>query len=201
MDAMGPAGEASDITVQLRRWNRGEPGAYDSVVALVYQRLLSIATGLSARDSHATSPAALVNEAYLRLRQLQRMEWKDRNHFFSFAATQMRRILIERARSRMAAKREGRRGRVELSPDMIWTELPPPALLDLDAALDGLAGTDPELLRLVELRYLMGYSVPEVCELTGLSDTTVERHLRFARAWLSARLNERQESSEALPPA
>ena len=180
----------ADITSLLRRWNRGESGAYDQLVASVYQRLLSIATGLSARDSHATSPAALVNEAYLRLRQLQRMEWKDRNHFFSFAATQMRRILIERARNRMAAKREGRRGRVELSPEMIWTELPPPAILDLDAALTSLSESDPDLLRLVELRYLMGYSVPELCELTGLSDATIERHLRFARAWLSTRLND-----------
>src|SRR5215467_7443470 len=181
--------DPADITLLLRRWNRGDPGAYDQLVSAVYQRLLSIATGLSARDSHATSPAALVNEAYLRLRNLQRMDWKDRNHFFSFAATQMRRILIERARNRMAAKREGRRGRVELSPEMVWTELPPPAVLDLDTALDGLAETDPDLLRLVELRYLMGYSVPELCELTGLSDATIERHLRFARAWLSTRLN------------
>jgi RNA polymerase sigma factor (TIGR02999 family) len=101
----------------------------------------------------------------------------------------MRRILIERARNRMAAKREGRRGRVELTPEMIWTELPAPAILDLDAALDGLAASDPNLLRLIELRYLMGYSVPELCELTGFSDATIERHLRFARAWLNTRLN------------
>jgi RNA polymerase sigma factor (TIGR02999 family) len=180
----------ADITQLLRRWNRGDADAYDELVSSVYQRLLSIATGLSARDSHATSPAALVNEAYLRLRNLQRMDWKDRNHFFSFASTQMRRILIERARNRMAAKREGRRGRVELTPEMVWTELPPPAVLDLDTALTGLAQSDPDLLRLVELRYLMGYSVPELCELTGMSDATIERHLRFARAWLNTRLND-----------
>jgi RNA polymerase sigma-70 factor (ECF subfamily) len=190
-----PSGN-SDITQLLRRWNHGDADAYDELVSSVYQRLLSIATGLSARDSHATSPAALVNEAYLRLRNLQRMNWKDRNHFFSFAATQMRRILIERARNRMAAKREGRRGRVELTPEMIWTELPPPAVLDLDTALTGLAESDPDLLRLVELRYLMGYSVPELCELTGQSDATIERHLRFARAWLNTKLN----SEEAISP-
>jgi RNA polymerase sigma factor (TIGR02999 family) len=179
----------ADITQLLRRWNHGDADAYDELVSSVYQRLLSIATGLSSRDSHATNPAALVNEAYLRLRNLRRMEWKDRNHFFSFAATQMRRILIERARSRMAAKREGHRGRVELSPEMIWTELPAPAILDLDAALNTLAASDPDLMRLIELRYLMGYSVPELCQLTGLSDATIERHLRFARAWLNTRLN------------
>jgi len=190
-----PSGN-SDITQLLRRWNHGDADAYDELVSSVYQRLLSIATGLSARDSHATSPAALVNEAYLRLRNLQRMNWKDRNHFFSFPATQMRRILIERARNRMAAKREGRRGRVELTPEMIWTELPPPAVLDLDTALTGLAESDPDLLRLVELRYLMGYSVPELCELTGQSDATIERHLRFARAWLNTKLN----SEEAISP-
>jgi DNA-directed RNA polymerase specialized sigma24 family protein len=72
---------------------------------------------------------------------------------------------------------------------MIWTELPAPAILDLDAALNTLAASDPDLMRLIELRYLMGYSVPELCQLTGLSDATIERHLRFARAWLNTRLN------------
>ena len=101
----------------------------------------------------------------------------------------MRRILIEHARRRNAGKREGGRRRIPLSPDTAWSELPGAALMDLDSALDSLSETDPELAHLVQLRYLMGYSIPEIALLEGSSDATVERHLRFARAWLSSRLN------------
>lgn len=186
---MGPVGEPTEVTVLLRRWRGGDAHAYDLLVSSVYDRLLAIASGLTARERHATSPAAVVSEAYLRLRELRRVEWKDRNHFFSFAAMQMRRILIERARQRNAGKREGGRERIPLSPDTAWSELPGAALMDLDAALDSLSETDPELAHTVQLRYLMGYSIPEISILTTASDATVERQLRFARAWLSARLN------------
>ena len=186
---MRPAGEPTEVTVLLRRWRGGDERAYDHVVSSVYDRLLAIAAGHTARERHSTSPAALVSEAYLRLRELKRVDWKDRNHFFAFASLQMRRILIEHARQRRAGKREGGRARIPLSPDTAWSELPGAALMDLDSALDSLSETDPELARLVQLRHLMGYSIPEISLLTGNSEATVERHLRFARAWLSARLN------------
>ena len=181
--------DPTEVTILLRRWRGGDSEAYDVLVSRVYARLLAIATGLAAHDRFATSPAGLVNEAYLRLRQLQRIEWKDRNHFFAFAAMQMRRILIEQARKRMAAKRDREAPSHRISTETAWHELPGPALLDLDAALERLAESDADLARLIELRYLMGYSVPELCEFTGQSDATVERRLRFARAWLGARLN------------
>jgi RNA polymerase sigma factor (TIGR02999 family) len=185
---MVPAGEPTEVTVLLRRWREGDSQAYDLLISSVYQRLLAIAAGVASGDRFATSPTGLVSEAYLRLRQLQRIEWKDRDHFFSFAATQMRRILIEHARRRMAAKRGGPEENAPVPLHLAWNQLPGPALLDLDAALERLAETDAGMARLVELHYVLGYSVPEVCELTGVSDATIERHLRFARAWLSSRL-------------
>ena len=190
---MSSSGKNKAVTLLLKKWREGDEQAYDQVVDSVYKRLLSIASSLAARDRHNINPAALVNEAYMRLRQLQRMEWKSRQHFFAFAATQMRRILIEQARRRLAGKREGQWERVPLTPHLAWTELPEPAILDLDNALEELAKSDPDLVRLVELRYLMGYSVTELSELTHTSEATVDRRLRFARAWLNARLSERTE--------
>ena len=104
--------EPTEVTMLLRRWRGDDANAYDDLVGSVYSRLLLIAAGLSARERHSTSPAALVSEAYLRLRELQGIDWKDRNHFFSFAAMQMRRSLVDRARSRGADKREGNREHV-----------------------------------------------------------------------------------------
>jgi RNA polymerase sigma factor (TIGR02999 family) len=186
---MQSASEPTEVTVLLRRWRGGDEHAYDCVVSSVYDRLLAIAGGLTSRERHSTSPAALVSEAYLRLRELKHVEWKDRHHFFAFASLQMRRILIEHARHRNAGKREGGRERIPLSPDTAWAELPGAALMDLDSALEALTATDADLARLVELRHLLGYSVPEIALLTGGSESSVERHLRFARAWLSSRLN------------
>jgi RNA polymerase sigma factor (TIGR02999 family) len=186
---MRPGAESTEVTVLLRRWREGDTQAYDRLVSSVYDRLLAIAAGHTARERHATSPSGLVNEAYLRLRDLKQVEWKDRYHFFAFASRQMRRILIERARRRRASKREGARERIPLTPDTAWSELPGAAMMDLDSALDSLSETDAELSQLVQLRYLMGYSILEIAVLTGASDTTVERHLRFARAWLGSRLN------------
>ena len=190
---MSSSGKTTEVTLLLKRWREGDEHAYDQVVDSVYKRLLAIASSLASQDRHNVNPAALVNEAYLRLRQLQRMEWKSRHHFFAFAATQMRRIMIEQARRRLAGKREGQWEQVPLTAHLAWTELPEPAILDLEAALELLAKSDPDLVRLVELRYLMGYTVAELSELMHLSEATVDRRLRFARAWLNARLSGTEE--------
>ena len=118
------------------------------------------------------------------------MEWRDRNHFFSVAATELRRVLIDQARRRIAEKREGGRRRVPISEDLAWVDVRGQDMLDLDQALKELEVVDPEKVSLIELRYLMGCTVPEICELQGLSDATVERRLRFARTWLYARLHD-----------
>lgn len=187
--AMPEADQPTDITTLLRRWQAGDSHAYDLVIAWAYQRMLAIAAGFVAQERIATEPAALVNEAYLRLRKLERIEWQDRNHFFSIVAGELRRILIDQARLRLAQKREGSRRRVPISEDLSWIDVRGQEMLDLDRALDELERVDADKVRLVELRYVMGCTVPEICELRGVSDATVERHLRFARAWLYDRLH------------
>jgi RNA polymerase sigma factor (TIGR02999 family) len=181
--------ELTDITALLRQWQGGDQHAYDRIMSWAYQRMLAIATGFVAQERIATEPAALVNEAYLRLRKLTNMNWQDRHHFFSVAAAELRRILIDQARIRVAQKREGSRQRVPLSEDMSWIDAGGQEMLDLDRALMELEQLDSDKVRLVELRYVLGCTVPEICELRGLSDSTVERHLRFARAWLYDRLH------------
>jgi RNA polymerase sigma factor (TIGR02999 family) len=181
--------QPTDITTLLRRWQAGDAQAYDLVIGWAYQRMLAIAAGFVAQERMATEPAALVNEAYLRLRKLERIDWQDRNHFFSVVAGELRRILIDQARLRLAQKREGGQRRVPMSDDLSWIDVRGQDMLDLDRALDELEQVDADKVRLVELRYLMGCTVPEICELRGVSDATIERHLRFARAWLYDRLH------------
>jgi len=180
--------QPTDITTLLRKWQAGDSEAYDLVMSWAYQRMLAIAAGFAAQERMATEPAALVNEAYIRLRKLQNMRWNDRNHFFSVVALELRRILVDQARIRIAQKREGSQRRVPLSEDLSWIDARGQEMVDLDRALGELEKLDADKVRLVELRYLMGCTVPEICELRGLSDATVERHLRFARTWLYDRL-------------
>lgn len=186
---MSEADRPTDITTLLRRWQAGDSHAYDLVIAWAYQRMLAIAAGFVAQERIATEPAALVNEAYLRLRKLDRIDWQDRNHFFSIVAGELRRILIDQARLRLAQKREGSRRRVPISEDLSWIDVRGQDMLDLDRALNELERVDADKVRLMELRYVMGCTIPEICELRGVSDATVERHLRFARAWLYDRLH------------
>ena len=186
---MSDVNQPTDITTLLRRWQAGDAQAYDLVIAWAYQRMLAIAAGFVAQERMATEPAALVNEAYLRLRKLNRIEWKDRNQFFTVVAGELRRILIDQARLRLAQKREGSQRRVPMSDDLSWIDMRGRDMMDLDRALNELEQVDADKVRLVELRYLMGCTVPEICELRGVSDATVERHLRFARTWLYDRLH------------
>jgi RNA polymerase sigma factor (TIGR02999 family) len=185
----GEPTQPTDITTLLRRWQAGDSHAYDLVIGWAYQRMLAIAAGFTAHERVATEPAALVNEAYLRLRKLESIEWRDRNHFFAVVAAELRRILIDQARLRLAQKREGSRRRVPMSEDLSWIDVGGQQMLDLDRALYELEQVDADKVRLVELRYLMGCTIPEICEMRGVSDATIERHLRFARTWLYDRLH------------
>jgi RNA polymerase sigma factor (TIGR02999 family) len=185
---MNEAAPSTEITVLLRQWQVGDAAAYDRVIEWAYQHMLAIASGYVARERLATEPASLVSDAWLRLRELRNMEWRDRHHFFSFVATQMRRILIDHARIRIAQKREGNLRRVPMSDDLSWIDVQGRDMLDLDRALNELESIEPARVRLVELRYVMGCTVPEIAELSGASDATVERHLRFARTWLFDKL-------------
>ena len=115
--------DATDITTLLRRWQAGDSQAYDLVMSWAYQRMLAIAAGFAAQERMPTEPASLVNEAYIRLRKIQNMQWNDRHHFFSVVAVELRRILVDQARIRVAQKREGSQRRVPMSDDLSWVDV------------------------------------------------------------------------------
>jgi RNA polymerase sigma-70 factor (ECF subfamily) len=176
-----------DITRWLDRWHEGDPGALDSLIHVVYTELHAMAGGLlrDERTDHTLQATALVHEAYLRLEGIREMRLENRRHFYGAAATAMRRILVDHARRRNAAKRGG----VEAERVSLDAVLDAPVDLRLDfeavdEALERLAAVAPEKARVVELRYFAGLSVEETAAVLEISPATVKRHWTFARAWL-----------------
>ena len=179
-------GEATQL---LMAWRGGDTGARDRLVSLLYAELHSVADRQfnHERRDHTLQPTALVNEAYQRLAALDRMQWQDHAHFIGVAAKLMREILIDHARRRSAAKRDGGE-RVTL-----FTNLPAAdnALdaLELEDALQRLEAIAPEKARVVELRFYGGLSIEATAEVMGISPATVKRHWHTARLWLFDVLN------------
>jgi RNA polymerase sigma factor (TIGR02999 family) len=153
----------------------------------VYAELHQIARGYVRRERAKSVQATdLVHEAYLRMARNAPPRWQNRNHFIAIAAIAMRRLLVERARARVAAKRGGAQVRVTLE-DSLLTDSDQTALVDLialDRALTDLAAIEPEQARIVEARYFGGLTVEETAEALGSSPATVKRHWVIARAWL-----------------
>jgi RNA polymerase sigma factor (TIGR02999 family) len=185
--------DGHDVTGLLRRWSEGDPQALEALIPLVYEELRRLAASYlrSERPGHTLQPTALVHEAYLRMLGQKNVLWQNRTHFFGIAAQMMRRILIDDARRRSAAKRDGGPLRVDLdvlengeaSVDRA-TEL-----LALDRALEQLEKLDPRQARIVELRFYGGLTVEETSEVAGISTATVKREFRIARAWLRHELD------------
>ena len=185
-------GDAGDEVVRLlRAWRDGDSSAADRLVPLVYQDLRQVAARhlRSERPDHTLQPTALVNESFLRLVHME-VDWNDRVHFFAVAARTMRRILIDHARKARAAKRGGEWIRTTLNSGLVVSGQLPGDLLDLDNALVRLAELDERAARGVELFYFGGLEVKEIADHLGVSPTTVQRDLRFARAWLQRNLVE-----------
>jgi RNA polymerase sigma factor (TIGR02999 family) len=136
------------------------------------------------RRNHTLQPTALVHEAYLRLVDQRRAAWKNRAQFFAVAAETMRRILVDRARARKAAKRSGLRSRVVLDPALVTVRPQDVDVIDLDSALMRLAAFDGRKSRIAELRFFGGLSLEETGEVLGLSVATVERDWQVTRASL-----------------
>jgi RNA polymerase sigma factor (TIGR02999 family) len=181
---------SADLTRLLQRWSDGERGAFDELVPLVYERLHHLAHQRlrHERDAHSLNSTALVHEAYLKLADAQQLRFRDRAHFLALASRVMRRLLVEHARARQAAKRGGGTPVLQLDEALHLPEERAVALTELDEALKRLEAVDPRRSRILEHRYFGGLSLEETAEVLGVSLATVKRDLRFARAWLAAEL-------------
>lgn len=177
---------SGDVTALLHAWREGDLGARDRLVPVVYQELRRRAAACLHREPRAQTlqPTDLVHEAYLRLVDQQRAVWRNRAQFFGVAAEMMRRVLVDRARARLAGKRSGKWARVTLDPGAAFAVPLDIDVLDLDAALTRLATIDERKSRIAELRFFGGLSLEEAADILELSLATVERDWQFARAWL-----------------
>jgi RNA polymerase sigma factor (TIGR02999 family) len=193
-----PPGEAapSDVTALLVAWGAGDRHAGDRLLPAVYGELRRQAARAMRREpsGHTLQPTALVHEAYLRLVDQRRADWRSRAQFFGVAGQVMRRILVDHARSRRATKRGGAVRPLTLGDADAVAAAPPEGegvdVLALHEALERLAALDPDQARLVELRYFAGLSIGETAEALAVSPATVKREWAVARAWLRRELSE-----------
>ncbi|HKH74026.1 MAG TPA: sigma-70 family RNA polymerase sigma factor [Vicinamibacterales bacterium] len=183
-------GQSGAVSRLLKAWGRGDLHARDDLVPVVYGELQRRAGAYLRRErpDHTLQPTALVHEAFMRLMGQDRVAWQNRAHFFAMAAQMMRRILIDHARERQAAKRLGAGMKVMLD-DRIGAVQPRECeLIALDQALVELTRLDPRQGQIVELRYFGGLSEQEVGEVLSISRATVSREWQTARAWLYRRI-------------
>ncbi len=175
-----------EVSALLRAWRGGDKAAMDRLVPLVYGELRRLAHRYMAREraGHSLQTTALINEAYIRLVDLSRIEWRDRVHFFAIAARFMRRILVNRARSRAYLKRGGDAEKVSLDEALLVTSEPSVDIAKLDDAVNALADFDPRKAKAVELRFFGGLTEDETAEVLEVSRETVKRDWRVAKMWL-----------------
>jgi RNA polymerase sigma factor (TIGR02999 family) len=190
---MTQSAEGQDLTALLLEWRGGDHAALDRLVPLVQQELHEIARRCMAseRKEHSLQATALVNEAYLRLVNVQRVNWHDRAHFFAMSARLMRRILVDHARARGYVKRGGATRRVTFDEGVLVAEKRSRDLIALDDALKALARVDERKSQVVELRMFAGMTAEETAEILGVSPETVRRDWRLAKAWLFREMQER----------
>ncbi|MEE9253750.1 MAG: sigma-70 family RNA polymerase sigma factor [Pseudomonadales bacterium] len=184
-----------DATQLLARVTDGDRAAVDHLLPAVYDELRARAGALMAseRPDHTLSATALVHEAYLKLIDQRAARWQDRAHFCAVAAQAMRRILVDHARTRKRVKRGAGR-RVSLDTELFIAFEQTTDLLALDDAMNTLAAVNEQASRVVELRYFGGLTIEQTAIVLGVSDSTVEREWRYARAWLYRVLGEAGDS-------
>jgi RNA polymerase sigma factor (TIGR02999 family) len=181
-----------DITGLLQAWANGNTGALEQLTPLVYGELRRIARRYMRQGPPQTlQTTALAHEAYLRLVGIDDLRWQDRAHFFAVAAQMMRRILVDAARARVAAKRGAGAVRVTFSEDLAIPAGRDRSLIALDDALTALSSLDPRKARVVELRFFGGLSVEETAEVLHISPESVMRDWRLAKPWLAREVTRR----------
>jgi RNA polymerase sigma factor (TIGR02999 family) len=192
---------SADITRLLKAWSSGDQDALARLAERVYPELRIMARRYlkDERHSNTMQATALVNEVYLRLVDVARIEWQERAQFFAMAAQMMRRILVDAARARGADKRGGDALKVNLDETALLSSAPERSILALDEALTAFSRMAPRQARVVELRYFGGLSEDEIVETLKISPRTVRRDWDLARAWLLRELSHPMQASEPQP--
>jgi RNA polymerase sigma factor (TIGR02999 family) len=190
---------ATEIIFGLSAAGNADPATAEELFPVVYDELRRLARGYMSRETpgHTLQPTALVHEAYLKLVDQTRADWKGKTHFYAVGAKVMRRLLVDHARERGALKRGAGWQNVSFSEalDPLGGEvLDPEQLLDLNSALEQLAEIDEREARVVTLRFFGGLTVQQVAEVVGVSKRTVENDWRHAQAWLRLRLSQKGSS-------
>ncbi|HEX5387762.1 MAG TPA: sigma-70 family RNA polymerase sigma factor [Gemmatimonadales bacterium] len=193
--------DTGEVTRLLAALSDGDGSALNRLAPIVYAQLRRMAHRelRGERTGHTLGTTALVHEAYLKLVRLDRLQWRDRAHFFGVAAGAMRRILVDQAAGRNAQKRGGGRRTLPLDDVMPRDAVPrdavplaaarPEELLALDEALERLAALSPRQSRVIECRFFAGMSVEETAEALGVAPATIKRDWTVARAWLHRELS------------
>ena len=191
---MSALGAAANPTTLLLAWGRGDETALDQLIPLVHDELRQLARRHMAgeRPGHTLQATALVNEAYLRLIEVNQVRWQNRAHFFAMASRVMRRILVDAARARGYQKRGGGAEKVSLDEALLVSGEPRQDLIALDDALNALAAFDLRKSQVVEMRFFGGLSVEETAEALHVSADTVMRDWRLAKVWLVRELSGEQ---------
>ena len=194
-----PATSPPDATELLQAWSRGDASAFDKLVPLVYRELRALAGRYmrNERPDHTLQPTSLVNEAYLRLIDLNRVQWQNRAHFLAVAATTMRRILVEFARKRQRDKRGGDITLIALDDAPDVGQVKRADLVAVDDALTALAAVDRRLSQVIELRFFGGLTVDEAADILNISPETVMRDAKTAKAWLLRELSQASDRADA----
>ena len=177
----------TDITALLIDYSNGKPEALEALMPQVYDELKKLARSYMRKenDSHTLQPTALVHEAFFKLIDQKAVQWQNRAHFYGVAAQLMRRILIDHARNKHAAKRGGNQPALSFDEALHWnTQDNSPDILALDTALEKLSAIDERQGKVVELRYFGGLNIEETAEALKTSPATVKRDWAMARAWL-----------------
>jgi RNA polymerase sigma factor (TIGR02999 family) len=187
----------NEVTRILSAIEHGDPSAAEHLLPLIYDELRKLAASKLAQEKpgQTLQATALVHDAYLRLVDGDKAQhWNSRGHFFAAAAEAMRRILVDNARRKQSKKRGGDRVRLDLDRLAAATSERVDDVLDIDAALDGLAGADPQAAELVKLRYFAGMSIPEAAAVLGVSPRNADFLWAYARAWLLRSLSGDEKS-------
>jgi RNA polymerase sigma factor (TIGR02999 family) len=182
--------QPAQVTRLLLAWNQGDDGALDELLPILYAELRRLARSYMARErhGHTLQPTALINEMYLRLVDVRQVQWQNRAQFVAVCARQMRRILVDAARSRGSTKRGGQAQQIPFEERLAPQGGRQHELLALDEALNRLAESYPRRSQVVELRVFGGLTVEESAEALHVSAETVMRDWRFAKAWLTREL-------------